>query len=37
MQQQNHFMQNNKLRMVKAKKYELYNNIVGSTHLSYEN
>ena len=37
MQQQNHFVQNDKLCMVNTKKYELYNNIVMCTHLSQEN
>ena len=38
MQQQNHYMQNNKLCIVNTKKYEpLYNNIVRCTHHSQEN
>ena len=37
MQQQNHFMQNNKLCMVHTKKYEIHNNIVRCRDLSQEN
>ena len=37
MQQQNPFMQNNKLCMVHTKKYEIHNNIVRCRDLSQEN
>ena len=37
MQQQNHFMQNNKLCMVHTQKYEIHNNIVRCRDLSQEN